>query len=135
MRRMRLTLRFLLKGLLLFVGSYSFPQTSVSFSQNIIDKGCKPPIGRVLWHDRIDKEQKNTLRADGKADLEFKAGNNEDLNYFITKAIIRRVDDIQCKIESDTTIGDQKKKVYLSGMEKILKNFAALYRSRQINAS
>src|SRR5687767_13322930 len=115
MRRMRLTLRLLLKSLLLFVGSYSFSQTSVSLSQTIT-KDCKPPIGRVLWHDRIDKEQKNTLRADGKADLEFKAGNNEDLNYYITKAIIRRVDDIQCRIEMDTTLGDQKKKVYLSGM-------------------
>ncbi|MFL5771892.1 MAG: hypothetical protein ACJ75F_01960 [Flavisolibacter sp.] len=124
-----------MKSLLLFVGCYSFAQTSVSYSQVLTDQGCKPPIGRVLWHDRIDREQKNTLKADGRADMDFKAGNNEDLNYFITQAITRKVDQLQCEIESDTSLGDQKKKAYLSGIEKILKNFTSLFRSRQFNAS
>ncbi len=135
MLRMSISLSLFLKSLLLLPGLYASAQTSVFYSHVALDKGCKPPIGRVLWHDRIDREQKNTLRADGKADMEFKAGNNDDLNYFITRAITNRVDDLQCKIESDSTLGDQKKKSYLSGLEKILKNFSSLFRARQFNAS
>jgi hypothetical protein len=128
---MSLTLRLLLKSLLLFVGIQSFAQTSVKN----IDRGCKPPIGRVLWHDRIDREQRNTLKADGRMDEKFVAGGNEDINYMVTQAITVKVDRLQCKIETDTLLGDQKKKAYLTGIEKILKNFSSLYRSRQFNAS
>src|SRR6478672_7349909 len=128
MRRMRLTLRLLLKSLFLIL-------SSISIAQKPVDKGCKPPIGRVLWHDRIDREQRNTLKADGRADARFEAGNNEDLNYFITQAITIKVDNLQCQIEKDTLTGDQKKKAYLSGIEKMLRNFSSLYRSRQFNAA
>jgi hypothetical protein len=115
---MRLTLRLLLKSLLLIVGIPSFAQT--------ID--CKPPIGRVLWHDRIDREQKNVLKA-------FQGGKNEDVNYYVRQAVTRKIDLIQCEIETDSVLGDQKKKGYLLGVEKILKNFMNLYRGRQFNAS
>ena len=77
------TLRFLFTGL-------PFLMSFFSNAQN--DKGCKPPIGRVLWHDRIDREQKNVLKADGKADGLFFAGSNEDVNYFVTQTIVQRID-------------------------------------------
>lgn len=125
---MRRTLRILWKSLFLLIGIHSF-------AQNSPDKGCKPPIGRVLWHDRIDREQKNTLRADGRADAEFRAGNNEELNYYVTLAITKKIDYLQCRIENDTLLGDQKKKSYLQGIEKMLKNFVSFYRSRQFNAA
>jgi hypothetical protein len=97
------------------------------------DKGCKAPIGRQMWHDRINREQNNTLRADGKADVYFHAGANEEINYMVTQAITQKVDNLQCKIELDTTLGDQAKKGYLTGIEKILKNFTTLFRSRKFN--
>jgi hypothetical protein len=105
----------------------------VSFSQS--DKNCKPPIGRALWHDRIDREQRNALKADGKADQVFYTGPNEDINYYVTQALVRRIDGIQCKIESDSLLGDQKKKGYLLGVERILKSFTAGYRNRQFTPS
>ena len=120
------TLRFLFTGL-------PFLMSFFSNAQN--DKGCKPPIGRVLWHDRIDREQKNVLKADGKADGLFFAGSNEDVNYFVTQTIVQRIDDLQCRIETDSAIGDQKKKAYLLGVERILKNFILGYRSRQFSPS
>src|SRR5947209_17040558 len=106
-----------------------------SFTQTLQGKGCKPPKNRELWHDRIDKEQRNALKADGRADNFFQAGNNEDINYFITRAIINGVDEIQCKIENDTLSGDQRKVGYLRGLENLLKNFTSLYRLHQFNAS
>jgi hypothetical protein len=105
----------------------------ISFSQT--DKTCKPPIGRALWHDRIDREQRNALKADGKADQVFYTGPNEDINYYVTQALVRRIDGIQCKIESDSLLGDQKKKGYLLGVERILKSFTAGYRNRQFTPS
>ncbi|HEU4633763.1 MAG TPA: hypothetical protein VFS22_07260, partial [Flavisolibacter sp.] len=75
------TLRLLFAILLVNLQSYA--QTS---------NDCKPPIGRALWHDRIDREQKNALKADGKADQLFYTGNNEDINYFVTQNIVQRVD-------------------------------------------
>jgi len=126
MRRMAPTLRLLLAGLPFLISLSSYAQT---------DKGCKPPIGRVLWHDRIDREQKNALRADGRADQLFYAGNNEDINYFVTEALTQRIDALQCKIEKDSLIGDQKKKGYLLGIERILKSFIIEYRNRQFTPS
>ncbi|MGZ3840144.1 MAG: hypothetical protein ACXVMS_14500 [Flavisolibacter sp.] len=122
MRRMVPTLRLLFSGLAFLAGLSVYAQS---------DKGCKPPIGRVLWHDRIDREQKNALKADGKADQLFYAGNNEDINYYVTLALNQRIDALQCRIETDSSIGDQKKKAYLLGVERILKNFILGYRNHQ----
>ena len=113
---MSLTLRILLKSLLLLVGLNAFSQNTV----------CKPPIGRALWHDRIDREQKNIIKA-------FQGGTNEDVNYHVRQAVNKKVDLLQCRIELDSVLGDQKKKGYLLGIEKILRNFVSLYRGKQFN--
>src|SRR5215207_1084575 len=118
MRRMRLTLRLLLKSLLLLAGVHSFAQTNP----------CKPPIGRVLWHDRIDREQKNAAKA-------FQGNQSEEVRYYVTQTLTKRVDYLQCKIETDSSLGNQKKKAYLSGVEKMVRNFYAWMRNRQFTAS
>lgn len=122
---MHLTLRLLLKSLLLFAGIQSFGQ--------IPGQGCKPPKSRELWHDRIDREQRNALKADGRADAIFYAGNNEETNYYLTRSLTSRIDDLQCIIETDSTIKDQQKVGYLRGLENLLRNFTTLYRNRQFN--
>src|SRR5690349_15962585 len=114
MRRMVPTLRLLFTSLPFLMSLHSYAQT---------DNNCKPPIGRALWHDRIDREQKNALKADGRGGSLFFAGNNEDVNYFVTQTLVQRIDALQCKIETDSAIGDQKKKAYLLGVERMLKNF------------
>jgi hypothetical protein len=131
MRRMVPTLRLIFLSLAVLPGLQSFSQ----FMQVSADIICKPPIGRALWHDRIDREQKNALKADGRSDQKFIAGNNEDINYYVTLAMTRKIDQLQCKIEQDTSYGDQKKKAYLLGLEKILKNFTTSYKNRQFIAS
>jgi hypothetical protein len=90
---------------------------------------CKPPIGRVLWHDKIDKAQKKLV------DQKITTGENDDLNYFVSQAITKKVDALQCAIEADASLTDQPKKGYLGGIETLLKNFSSQYRSRQISAA
>jgi len=117
---MVLTLRILCNSLLLLVGFQSFAQTP--------SKTCKPPIGRALWHDRLDREQKNAIKSFG--------GNvNEEVRYYVSQSLTGRIDVIQCAIETDSLINDQKKKAYLAGLEKMARNFSSLYRSRQFTAS
>lgn len=118
MRRMRRTFLFLLKSLLLVSSINSFAQTT----------SCKPPIGRVLWHDRIDREQKNASKG-------LQGNQSEEVKYYVNQTLNKRVDYLQCKIETDSTLGDQKKKTYLGGIEKMIRNFSSWQRNRQFTAS
>jgi hypothetical protein len=125
---MHFTLRLLFFGFLSFFSYYSFSQTN-------IDKGCKPPINRARWHDLIDKEQKNALKADKKADNFLNVSADEEINFLVTQALIKRIDALQCVIERDTIMSPQGKIRYLDGIEELLKNFTAAFRSGKINAS
>jgi hypothetical protein len=109
-----------LKSLLLFVGLNAMAQTQ--------DKGCKPPKSREIWHDRIDKEQKNALKA-------YQSTANEQVTYYVIQSLSRHIDDVQCKIEKDSLAKDQQKVGYLRGVENILKKFTSYYKNRQFNAS
>jgi hypothetical protein len=128
MGRMYLTFRLTLLAAL-------FILSTSGFAQKNSDKGCKPPIRRQLFHDYIDREQKNALKADGKADGVFYVSTDEDVNFLITQAMTVHIDAIQCEIEKDTSTNDQKKVTYLRGLERTLRNFTALYHSRKFNAS
>jgi hypothetical protein len=108
----------------LFLGLTAFSQSSVS------DKNCKPPKSRELWHDYIDREQKNATRT-----LTSTYQHETDqVNYYVTNALTVKIDNLECKIEKDS-ISDQRKVGYLRGLEKMLRNFTAWYRSRQFTAS
>lgn len=102
-------------------------------AQNSTNSGCKPPLSRELWHTYIDREQKNAIRASGGT-TSFQ-NENEQVSYYVTSALVQRVDALQCKIEQDSTLTDQKKVLYLRGVEKLLRTFTAQYKTHQFNAS
>lgn len=128
---MRLSLRLLLKSLLLIVGTNSFAQTvytqTSSYNGNA-NTGCKPPFNRQRWHDLIDNSQRNALKA-------FQGGTNEEVKYYVTQALTRRIDDLQCLIEKDSLTKDQPKIGYLRGLDEATKKFIDLHRKKQFNAS
>src|SRR5205085_560070 len=78
-------------------------------------KDLKPPKFRELFHDYVDKQQKEILRSDGKADNEFHTSADDEINYRLTRAVVNDVDCIQYRIEKDSTLNDQAKKKYLRG--------------------
>lgn len=98
-------------------------------------KSFKPIKTRELFHDYVDREQKAALRADGRADNFFKASNDEDINYHITKALTEKVDQLQYGIEKDSALLHGRKVAYLRGIEKMLKQFVASIRPRNFPAS
>jgi hypothetical protein len=113
-------------SLFLFFASVAQPGTTAK---------VKIDIKRQLFHDYVDREQKNALKADGKADLFFKASENEEINFLVTQALTKKVDDLQMKIETDPQIAHGSKVSYLRGIENMLKNFSARVKTRRFSAS
>lgn len=86
-------------------------------------KDLNPPKNRELFHDFVDKQQKEILRSDGKADNEFRPSSDDEINFILTKAVTTKVDWVQYRIEKDTSLSSQVKIKYLRGLENVLKYF------------
>ena len=84
---------------------------------------CKPPKNRELFHDYIDAQQRNVLKSDGKNDNQFTPSKDDEINFLLTQSLVKNIDELQCKIERDSTIKDQVKVRYLRGVESLLKFF------------
>lgn len=74
------------------------------------------PIGRIGFHDNIDKEQAEALKFDGKADNLVKVSEDQNINLQVTDALIKQVDDMQKQIELDSTLDHRLKIKYLSAL-------------------
>jgi len=107
-------------------------QTSTGIT-GIGDKECKPPKSRELFHDYIDTQQKNILKSDGNADELFAPSSNEEINFLLTRTARQRIDDLQCSIETDSTLKDQVKVKYLRGFDYLLKFFVSNISARRVS--
>src|SRR3984957_6975033 len=91
---------------------------------------------RMIWHDRVDKEQEQLiLLGGGKDDSVIRLTKDETVNLEITDALCRQVDDLQQQIEFDSTLNTNGKKRYLRGLEAILSGFGRGYQAKAIPAS
>jgi hypothetical protein len=98
-------------------------------------KDLKPPKNRELFHDYVDKQQKDILKSDGKADNEFKPSTDEEVNFFVTNAVVSKADWVQYRIEKDTILNSQAKVKYLRGLENLLKYFNGNWRRGNVKAT
>lgn len=105
----------------------------ISFSQK--DPTLKPDRSRELFHGYIDKEQQTALKSDGKADKYFTVSANEEINFFVTNALIKKVDQLQYKIEKDSTLGAQGKVRYLRGLERLLRDLNLNWRAKRFSVA
>jgi hypothetical protein len=80
------------------------------------------PKQRQLWHDDIDKEQRNLLKWDGNDDGKLVVSDNEEINFLVTKAATTAIDCFQFRIEKDSSLGAQQKVGYLRWYAELLKN-------------
>ncbi len=120
---MTATRRYLVLWLLTGSSFTSFSQ-GVSISDTIkIPNGYKPRLERQIRHDAIDKEQELILRSDGKTDNLFSPSGSEEVNFLLTKALLRRTDVLQYLIETDKQFDHRLKVNYLYGLENVLKYF------------
>ncbi|MBW8686573.1 hypothetical protein [Chitinophaga rhizophila] len=74
------------------------------------------PIGRIGFHDNIDKEQAAALKFDGEADDLVRVSDDQTINLQVTNALIKQIDDMQTQIELDSALDHRLKIKYLSGL-------------------
>ncbi len=106
-----------------------------SFAQNPRDPTLKPERSRELFHDYVDAEQKKALQGDGKDDKLFSPSVNEEVNVQVTNALLGRVNDLQKKIEKDSTMPSQTKVLYIRGIERLLRDLNANWKSGKFVAT
>lgn len=94
------------------------------------DPNLKPVLSRELFHDFVDKEQELALHSDGVKDLMFTVSSNQEVNYLVTYALIKRIDELQFQIEKDSIMGSQEKIRYIRGLERLLKDLNANWKSK-----
>src|SRR5436190_9725393 len=109
--------------LILLLGLLAFKPLMAQAEDPDPVKDLKPPKNRELFHDFVDKQQKDILRSDGKADDEFKPSSDDEVNFLLTRTATTGVDWVQYRIEKDTTLNSQVKIKYLRGLENLLKYF------------
>ncbi|MBS1655246.1 MAG: hypothetical protein JSU05_10410 [Bacteroidetes bacterium] len=121
--------RYLFSAILFLVSSMAFSQG------DSIDpvKNLKAPINRQLFHENIDNEQKGIMASDGTRDELFTVSANEEINFLVTQALIKRVDWLQYSIEKDSLLDHRLKVNYLRGIENLLRFFRQNWRSKLIN--
>lgn len=128
--------RFLIiTALLLIPGLWALGQSSLPIQIDTGKKnsGCKPPKNRELFHDYIDKEQKNVLRSDGKNDAQYTPSANEEINFLLTQSLIYKIDNFQCRLENDSLLSAQDKVRFLRGMENLLKFYRSNSQAKRVN--
>jgi hypothetical protein len=113
---------FILSGLLLAF-TCATAQGFASFDSLSIPAGYKPEFRRQLNHDGIDGEQKTIMNGDGREDNQFTPSDKDEVNQLLTRALVRKTDWLQYRIETDSTLDHRLKVFYLSGMENLLKYF------------
>jgi hypothetical protein len=95
----------------------------------------KIPINRKIFHEKIDKEQQLTDKADGKLDNIVKVSKNDEVNLQITDAIFRKIDELQNEIELNPQIKTNNEKIrYLGYVETLVKNFRSEWKAKEFNA-
>jgi hypothetical protein len=95
----------------------------------------KPEFRRLINHEAIDKEQKYFLAADGKSDNEFVVSTNDDINFLLTRILVKggAIDELRYKIETDSVFDHRLKVNYLTGLSNILKYIRQNWKTRKVN--
>ena len=113
-----------LTGLLVVMAGRGWAQSGAAMHAYKFEKT------RLLWHDKIDKQQQLLQKLDGKDDGAITLSMNETVNQQIEYAMITEVDQLQEKIERDSSLSHSSKVKYLLGLESLIKGYNANYQRR-----
>lgn len=97
--------------------------------------GMRVPLNRSLFHDKIDKEQYNVLKADGKKDELVNVSSDEAVNLQVTYSLTYGVDALQKKIEKDSATSNNSKIKYLRSLQDVLRLYINNFRKHQFSAA
>ena len=84
----------------------------------------KVPLNRQLFHFKIDEAQQKILHLHNNKDSVVKVSNDESINLQTNQILFTRINNLQAKIELDSTITDNNKIIWLRSIENLLSDFA-----------
>jgi len=119
----------LMKKLYLFIFCFIF--ITAVFSQTGEEMPAIPRM-RQLFHQNIDNNQKAIIQLNHKTDTIFTPTSNPDINLQVTQFLKVRVNNLQVKIETDSTISENEKYTWLRGVDQLLTDFITAYKSGKI---
>ena len=70
------------------------------------------------------------MSSDGKTDNSFSPSSNEEINFWLNQALVKKVDAMQYSIETDKIFDHRLKVNYLKGLENLLKYYRTNWKSR-----
>ncbi len=79
--------------------------------------------GRILFHDKVDAQQRRLEDLDGKKDDFIALSRDSTVNASVTYALVDRVDRLQRDIELDSTLRHAAKVKYILGLETLLSGY------------
>ncbi len=109
--------------------------TSTGIAQTSAVSPYRIEKSRILWHDKVDREQKRLLKLDGKDDGLITISRDETVNMQIDYALIKGVDEFQEAIERDSLLAHNSKIKYLLGLESLLKGYNSNYHKKDFPAT
>lgn len=116
---------------LLFVAFVS--TTSIAQAQPLQEMPMpKVPAMRVLHHDYIDNDQKTILKLDGTDDSLFVVGKDPAQNQHVTDVLMIKINNLQARIETDSSLDENSKFKWLRGVHEMLTGFINGYRANKI---
>jgi hypothetical protein len=90
------------------------------------------PMMRRLFHENIDKSQKQILAMDGKADELWSGTKFPDVNLKLSRLVTDEVDRLQNKIEKDPSFDNTVKMKFLRGLGELVDRFHSGVRNKSI---
>ncbi len=92
------------------------------------------PLNRQFFHAKIDDAQNTVLHLISNNDSMLQASTDLSINQQIQQILFRHIDNLQAKIELDSTITDNDKFIWLRGVENLLTDFTYYYKQKAIKA-
>ncbi|MEX1202716.1 MAG: hypothetical protein WEA59_05710 [Ferruginibacter sp.] len=118
-----------MKALLLFISFFIAVSPLYAHSTDTVNI----PLSRLGFHDKIDKEQQLTDKADGKEDRLLHIGKNEEINLQVSYALFRKTDELQLWVETNPMLATNNEKVrYLRLIEDLVKTFRNSWSKNEI---
>ena len=92
----------------------------------------KVPLNRQFFHVKIDDAQQNIIHLNGNNDSIFKVSTDEGINQQTNQILRTHINNLQAKVELDSSILESEKFIWLRGIENLLTDFSNYYRQKAI---
>lgn len=93
------------------------------------------PLIRRVFHENIDKNQKEIDLLDKKEDKSFNVGTDLEVNLQVGYTLYNKIDEIQDNIELDSSLGANEKVRFLRGLNDVLSSFVTGFKAKELKAA